>query len=201
MNLALFDFDGTITNKDIFTDFIYSATERKRLILGLIILMPVIICFKMKILSSSKTREIIAGYAFKGRTLADVQSVGSRYSDDKIARYVRPEALERLQWHKSRGDKIVVVSASLDVYLKQWCDKNRLDLICTSFEIYNGFISGKYQNGDCSGKEKAARVLQRYNIRDYKVIYAYGDTSEDKELLDLAHIKYFRWQLKDSISS
>ena len=30
--------------------------------------------------------------------------------------------MERIEWHKSNGDEIVVVSASLDVYLGPWCD-------------------------------------------------------------------------------
>ncbi|MBN2401895.1 MAG: HAD family hydrolase [Spirochaetes bacterium] len=194
MNLALFDFDGTITWKDMFTGFIYFATAHKRLMFGRIFLLPVMIAYKSGILTATKTREIAAGFAFRGCRLADIQSLGRIFADEIIPQYIRPEAFKRIQWHKSKGDKIVVVSASLDVYLKHWCDKHELELICTSFDVDNGLIAGKYYPGDCSGKEKARRIIDKYNTKDYEIIYAYGDTAEDKEMLDLANIKYFQWK-------
>jgi phosphatidylglycerophosphatase C len=194
MNLALFDFDGTITFKDTFTDFIYFTVNHKRLISGLILMAPVFFGYKLGILSPSKTRQIVARFAFNGCSLTLIQAIGMKYADQVMPQYIKPEASKKIQWHKSQGDKIVVVSASLDIYLKPWCNKNELELICTGFEVVNGFISGKYFGGDCSGIEKAKRIRESYNIKDYKTIYAYGDTSEDKEMLDLADKKYFRWK-------
>jgi phosphatidylglycerophosphatase C len=97
---------------------------------------------------------------------------------------VRKEALDRIQWHKSQGDVIVVVSASLDVYLSERCKTLGLQLICTQLEARRGVLTGRYQRGDCSGKARSQRVQA----------YAYGDTKEDNEMLALAHRKYFRWQ-------
>jgi phosphatidylglycerophosphatase C len=192
MNLALFDFDGTITRKDTFTEFLFFAADRKRLIFGFVVLAPVFLSYKLGILLASKARQIAAGYSFKGRTLVDIQSMGSKYAEKIIPMHVKPEILKKIEWHRSQGDSIVVVSASIDVYLKPWCDKNKLDLICTEFEVNNGIITGKYLQGDCSGKEKAKRIREKYNIKNYKIVYAYGDTAEDNEMMDLAHIKYFR---------
>ena len=45
-----------------------------------------------------------------------------------------------------------------------------------------------------SGAEKARRIAERYPLDRYTTIYAYGDTSEDREMLSLAHKKYYRWQ-------
>jgi phosphatidylglycerophosphatase C len=194
MNLALFDFDGTITWKDMFTSFIFFAVEHKRIMFGRIFLIPVLIAYKLRILSASRTREIAAGFAFRGRRFTDIQSLGRIFTDEVIPQYIRPEAFRKIQWHKSQGDKIVVVSASLDVYLKHWCNNNELGLICTKFEVKNGLITGKYYHGDCSGKEKAKRIIKNYNIEDYKIIYAYGDTAEDREMLSLANKKYYRWK-------
>jgi phosphatidylglycerophosphatase C len=194
MNLALFDFDRTITTIDTYIDFIYFAAGRKRLILGKIILVPVILGYKLGIISSGNTRETVAGFAFKGRRIADIQAIGIKYSDQVLPGFVMPEALKRIEWHKSQGDTVVIVSASFDVYLKHWCDKYGLGLICSQFEIKDGIITGKYYRGDCGGKEKAKRVIENYNIKDYKTVYAYGDSADDKEMLDLADIKYFRWK-------
>ena len=43
MNLALFDFDGTITECDTFTPFIKKAIPRSRMIVGRLLLMPSIL--------------------------------------------------------------------------------------------------------------------------------------------------------------
>jgi hypothetical protein len=36
-------------------------------------------------------------------------------------------------------------------------------------------------------------VLQRYDVTRYEQVYAYGDSAEDRELLELAHWKSYRW--------
>jgi hypothetical protein len=38
------------------------------------------------------------------------------------------------------------------------------------------------------------RILERYDLSRYAVIYAYGDTSDDREMLELAHRKFYRWR-------
>ena len=44
--------------------------------------------------------------------------------------------------------------------------------------------------------EKARRISSQFDLSRYPEVYAYGDTSEDLEMLALAHRKYHRW--KDS---
>jgi hypothetical protein len=55
-------------------------------------------------------------------------------------------------------------------------------------------ITSSYRNGDCVGPEKVRRVLSACTLSEYEVIYAYGDTSEDALMLDLAHRRFFRWE-------
>ena len=35
--------------------------------------------------------------------------------------------------------------------------------------------------------------MQRYQLNRYALVYAYGDSAEDREMLELAHKKYYRW--------
>ena len=53
-------------------------------------------------------------------------------------------------------------------------------------------MHGRYVRGDCSGAEKAHRVVKRFDPHDYAVIYAYGDTDEDRQMLELAHRRFYR---------
>ncbi|UNA35862.1 HAD-IB family phosphatase [Klebsiella variicola subsp. variicola] len=70
--------------------------------------------------------------------------------------------MQRIAWHQARGDTVVVVSASLDVYLRPWCQQHHLELLCSEVEFQNGAATGKYQGGDCSGLAKKARILASY---------------------------------------
>ena len=194
MNLALFDFDGTITFKDTFTPFLYFAVDPGRIAVGTVVLTPLIVGYRLGIVSASAARAGVAAFGFRGRREADVRQAGSNYARDVLPGVIRPKALERIHWHKAQGDVVAVVSASLDVYLADWCRRLELDLICTELETRDGTLTGRYRHGDCIGKEKSRRIREKYNIRDYPVIYAYGDTGEDRDMLSIAHRKYFRWR-------
>ena len=194
MNLALFDFDGTISFGDTFTPFLHFAVEPKRKAAGRVVLIPLIVGYKLGIVSQSAARARVAAFGFRGRREADVRLAGSNYARDVLPRTIRPQALKRINWHKAQGDVVVVVSASLDVYLAEWCRGLGLDVICTELEVRDGTLTGRYRDGDCTGKEKARRILEKYNIRDYPIVYAYGDTTEDDEMLSIANKKYFRWR-------
>ncbi|MCP3944886.1 MAG: HAD family hydrolase [Desulfobacteraceae bacterium] len=194
MNLALFDFDGTITHCDTFTRFIYLAVSHRRKLFGMVILSPLILGYKLKIVSGAFIRSKISKIGFSGKTEEPIRQLGKKYAREFLPTVLRPEAIAKINWHKQQGDKIVLVSASLSVYLSDWCEKHDFDLICTKLEINKGVYTGRYQEGDCTGKEKSRRILKRYNISDYNKIYAYGDSEEDKEMLSLANEKYYKWQ-------
>jgi HAD superfamily hydrolase (TIGR01490 family) len=194
MNLALFDFDGTITSKDTFTPFIYFAVSRRRIALGTLALSPMILGYKLGLCSTPKMRAGIIRVGFTGQPEAQVNKLGCVYSKHTLPTVMRPEALERIRWHKQQGDKVVVVSASLGAYLRDWCAELELDLICSELEARNGILTGRYAGGDCTGSEKSRRVLARYDLSQFPVVYAYGDTAEDRSLLALANKRYFRWQ-------
>jgi len=193
MELALFDFDGTITFGDTFKPFLYFAGRAPRIIAGTLLLSPMIAGYELGLVPASQMRVAAARVAFAGRSERDILDLGRRYATS-LNRRVRPEALARIRWHQERGHEIVVVSASLDVYLRAWCEQLNLPLICTQLEASAGILTGRYENGDCTGREKAKRVQSKYDLTSYSTIYAYGDTAEDTELLGLANKRFFRWQ-------
>jgi HAD superfamily hydrolase (TIGR01490 family) len=192
-DLALFDFDGTITDRDTFTPFLFSTVGARRLALGRVVLAPFVIAFRLHLLPSTAMRQIIVAFGLRGRAVAAVDAAGAVFAREQIPAWVRPEARARLAWHKARGDRIVVVSASLAAYLRPWCAAEGLELICVELEERSGMLTGHYRGGDCSAHEKARRVRERYDLSQFATIYAYGDTVEDRELFALAHLKSYQW--------
>jgi phosphatidylglycerophosphatase C len=198
---ALFDFDGTVTFADTFTPFILGAVSPARLAFGKLALSPLVLAYKVNLLSVSRLRRSIVRFGFQGRRYAEVQAAGTEYSRGPLARAVRAEALQRIGWHQARGDVVVIVSASLDVYLSPWCRALGVELICSELEERRGVLTGGYRNGDCSGDEKARRVRERHDLKRFRTIYAYGDTHEDDAMLALAHRRFYRWrELRDEPS-
>jgi HAD superfamily hydrolase (TIGR01490 family) len=199
MDLALFDFDGTITNNDNYTMFIRYAFSKKKFAAAAILLLPIVAGFKLKLISSSATRIAVSRIVFGGCDERELEEKGRRFASEIIPLHLRKNTMSHLLRHKECGDRIVVVSASPGVYLRHWCAANGLEVICTELEAAGGRMSGRYADGDCTGVRKAERVLNSYRLSDYDRVYAYGDTSEDKELLELAQIRYFRGVRVDDV--
>ncbi len=88
----------------------------------------------------------------------------------------------------------MVVSASLDSWLQEWCLKNDLDLISSSLETKDGIITGKFKGEYCNGIEKVRRIKEKYNLDEYDTVFAYGGNSGDTDMLKLADIGYYRWE-------
>ena len=193
MNLALFDFDGT-RHVDRHVDTVHAVRcpsgEDAR---GQQLLIPVAVGYRLGMIPASRGRQMAARIGFHGEEATAVRQLGASTWRPRFPATLRQSALDRIEWHKSQGDDVVVVSASLDVYLGPWCDRQGVDYICTTLEERDGRLTGNYFQGDCSGPEKVRRILQRYELARYAIVYAYGDSVEDREMLELAHKKYYRW--------
>lgn len=190
--LALFDFDGTITTDDSLLKIIRFFVGNVRFLMGLIILSPVLVAFKLKIIPNYKAKQKMLSWFFKGYSERHFNQVASEYSLNHIDRTLRPKAMEKLEWHKNQGHEIVIVSASLENWLKPWCNKNGFKLISTQLAIQNGWITGELKSDNCHGPEKVNRIKQQYNLDDYDSIYAYGDSSGDKEMLALTSKAFYK---------
>lgn len=191
-NLALFDFDGTLTVADSFTAFIFSAVSPRRLALGQVLLAPLVVAYKLGILSASRMRSSIIWFGFRGRRDVDLRKAGGEFARNTLASILRAEAIDRLQWHQEQGDVVVVVSASLDLYLSEWCQTRGVELICSQLDSREGILTGSYKARDCCGEEKANRILERYDLHQFQDVFAYGDTADDRAMLRLATRRFFR---------
>jgi len=192
MKLALFDFDGTITTDDSLIKFICFVVGDAKFIWGMILLSPMLIAYKLKLIPNYKAKQYMLSYFFKGTSEEKFMQVANEYSLNHIDTILRPKAMEKIAWHKEQGHKIVIVSASIECWLKPWCDENNLDLIATKLEIKDGIVTGKFLTKNCYGIEKANRVQEQYDLSEYDHIYAYGDSRGDKELLELADESFYK---------
>lgn len=192
VNLALFDFDGTLTVREMLPPFVYAAVPRSRLRRGRLLLAPWVAGYRLGWVSGAVIRERIAHAGFRGMPEAEYRAAGERFAREVLPSVLRPDAMARVDWHRRRGDTVAVVSGGYDVYLSHWCRAHGLDLLCSSLEVADGVLTGRYAGAQCVGEEKPRRVRERYALADFASIHAYGDTPEDFALLRIAGHRWYR---------
>ena len=188
-NLALFDFDGTLCKKDSFTGFIFYALSKRHIVKQGIKILPWIQAYYLNVYSAPAMRSRLFRAMFSNANALELQQMAREYATSLMSQLNRP-LLKQLKQHQALGDDVVLVSASIDVYLKHVCELLNIDLICTHTEQVNNIYTGQYTTPDCSSKQKRQRILERYHLADYAVIYAYGNSHEDQEMLALADHGY-----------
>ncbi|HJS34779.1 MAG TPA: HAD family hydrolase [Pseudoxanthomonas sp.] len=190
-DLALFDFDGTLTTRETFPDFMRQAVARSRLLVGSVLLAPVVFGYRRGWVAGNPTRASIVQVGLRGVDAERLRAQGAAFAHDVLPGVLRPEAMARLAWHRDRGDRIVVVSGGLDVYLVPWCAAQGVELLCSVLAERKGRITG-YAGPQCVGEEKVRRVRALCDPQAYAAIHAYGDTHEDQAMLAMAHHRTYR---------
>ena len=192
LDLALFDFDGTLTTRETFPDFLDHAVPRWRLRLGKVVLAPLVLGYRLGLVSGVLIRAVIVWFGFRGVDAAMVAARGRDFADIVLPGLLRPEAMARLRWHQARGDTVVLVSGGLEPYLRPWCEAQGIACLGSVLAQRNGRLTGGYDGAQCVRAEKARRVRAAYDLSQYEHVHAYGDTPEDHELLALAHTRIYR---------
>ena len=192
MDIAFFDFDGTVTTKDSMVDFIQYAIGKRKYYLGLIFLSKTLIAYKLKLISNHIAKERLISHYFKDWDTSKFKTIANQYSLEKIDTITRDSAIKKIKWHQQNKHKVVIVSASIDVWLEAWCKKNDITLIATQLKIKNNKLTGEFDSKNCYGIEKVSRIKEVFDLNLYKRIYVYGDSSGDKEMLAIASERFYK---------
>lgn len=195
MKLFAFDFDGTITTKDTFLEFIKFSKGHVAFWVGMFVLSPVLIAFTLKFIPNHKAKELVISYFFKGMGLTNFNNYAEAFIP-VIEKMIRPKAKHAIEEYKSKHYHMVIVSASIENWIVPWAKKAGFnDVIATKIDVNaKGVLTGKLKSNNCYGLEKKIRFLQKYPDRNKYTLTVFGDSIGDKELMDLAdesHMNYF----------
>ena len=64
--IVFFDFDGTITTDDSLLKFIRFVVGDRRFLLGLVVLSPMLVLYKLKLIPNYKAKQYMLSWFFKG---------------------------------------------------------------------------------------------------------------------------------------
>lgn len=191
--LALLDFDGTLISKDsLFLFLRYCSKNTLSFYLKMLQLLPVFMLFKLGFLTNQRTKEIVLKTFLGQKRLKDVEEKAIAFTNQVLPNYLYSAGLEHLNWLKSEGFTIYLVSASAELWLKPWCIQQGIQLISTQLETREELITGQILGENCRAEEKKKRILATIPLEKYEIIHAYGDSSDDYPMFSLAHRRYFK---------
>lgn len=190
--IAFFDFDGTITTKDTLLEFIKFSKGKFAFYSGFLLNSPFLIAYKLKLISNQSAKERMLSYFFNGTAVDIFQQKCDEFAEKIIPLLIREKASIEINKLKSEGFVIVIVSASPENWIGTWAKSIDANLIATKLDIQSGVVTGRIAGKNCHGEEKVRRIKEQYDISAYDDIYAYGDTSGDKPMLQLAGKAYYK---------
>ena len=191
--IVVFDVDGTLLK----SDSLLLAARKSRSILGFIIstiiFIPLIIPWKLKLISDEKIKEeFVKSFKICEKFNEEERQGNKNWFLKILMKDIRKEAFERINFHKANGDEIILCSASFDMLLSPLADFLEIELISTKLYKKDGFwlpfISGK----NCKGKNKLYELIKLKGPIEKFDYEAYGNSSGDKELLENALIPHFQ---------
>lgn len=188
--VVAFDVDGTLTVDDSMVPFLERLAGRVRLG-GRVLRQPAALLGAVARRDRDRFKAVAVRAAYAGREAATVEAMGVAYATVIRDGKLRPDTLARLRWHQREGHTVVFVSASLGAYLHPLASMLGVDAVMCSDAVVgpDGRYTGEMTGANCRGPEKERRLREwlRTNDLDDAVLWAYGDSAGDRELLLAAH--------------
>ena len=194
--VAAFDFDGTLTHRDTLLPFLRWYAGWPSYVAGLGSQFPFLIAFALGGMDNGAAKERVLRQFLAMRPLDELAHAGARFADQRLTGLLRLAGMRQLAWHQRQGHRCIVVSASLDIYLRPWSRAAGIsDVVCSRLEMdRQGRATGRLDGGNCYGPEKVRRLEALVGpLRSFE-LYVYGDGRGDRELLavaDHAHYRHF----------
>lgn len=185
--VVVFDFDGTLTTKDSYLEFVKYACGFWHLVGGLLLFSPLLLLMFCHLCPHGKVKEMVFSFFFKGWTYREFQKVGMAFAD-KVEAFERESTVAKLKEEVRAGSAVYVVSASVEEWIRPWCQKRQVtQVLGTRVEVDGeGVLTGKFSTLNCYGKEKVSRLLEVEPDRGEYLLEAYGDSRGDREMIAFA---------------
>jgi phosphatidylglycerophosphatase C len=185
IGIAAFDFDGTIVPGDSLRGFLVQLLGRRQFTAVLLRSLPAMgLGYWQAGRDQAKAALLIRTVA--GLDEIAIERCGQEFAHTLASR-VRPDIAQRLAWHRAQQHRLVLVSASLTVYLDPFGRELGFDhVIATRLEVNpDGHMSGRLSGANVRGMEKATRLKSLLGDDPFE-LWAYGDSAGDREMLAMA---------------
>jgi phosphatidylglycerophosphatase C len=182
--VAAFDFDKTLSTRDNVLPFLCTAAGKRRVIWAIVRAYPRLFQAWLDEKQRDGAKAALVRGTLTGYDAARLDEVATRFAADVVARHMRTDVVNRIEWHRQQGHQLVIVSASLTVYLEPIAARlGGFDaVLATDLEVGDdGLLTGELIGPNVRGAEKVRRLDAWLGNRP-AFVWAYGDSSGDREL-------------------
>ena len=186
--LLLVDLDGTLLRGNSLPVFLINVLGWWKLILGLPLLFlgwigVVIRCG----IQSGKLKESLLCHYFKGQHRATMEAFGEKCALGKLIFMLNPLVEQTLKEAQMNGETVVLVTASLDIWVKPLARYMGMMVLCTEVEYDSqDLFTGRFATPNCKYGEKKRRILEKFDVEKYDRIVAFGNSKGDAAMFKLA---------------
>lgn len=184
---ALFDLDRTVTRVATWTRFVAYANGARPRFLGQI---PRLIGLAIGHPLGLAHRDAYKAYTLETLGWMDratLEAKAEAFVARIVAQGLRPGAVAAIRAHKARGDRLVLVSASVDLIADPLGRALGFDAVVAtrlSWPPQNGAAFATLDGANCYGSEKLRRIAEIRAERAFGTpVYAYSDHISDLEML------------------
>jgi HAD superfamily phosphoserine phosphatase-like hydrolase len=179
MNKIIFtDLDGTLTLKDTYTKFVLGNLKVGAILKNLPTLLSMYIRHALKKINDDDVKKITFGMFFTGYD-----------KEQELDSFVKeipwnPLVLEQIQMKRDEGYRVIIVTASPDVYVKHVCKYLGYDGFIATQTLDDGkYLTGAFNGEVCNFGEKPKRITAFLNGVKPEHTISYGNSSGAFEML------------------
>lgn len=184
--VAYFDFDGTLTMHDTLVFFVLYVIGFTKFFLKLPFVIPTLLLYFFKVIDNETAKQMFLMRMIVGISREKIETKAHNFAYHKLDKFIKPEIYAKLEYHLEHKHSVILVSANLAVYLREWALRHNLTgVIATELEILNNKYTGKLATHNCYGAHKVDRILEYLRLHKAKFVYSYGygNSKGDYELL------------------
>ncbi|MFW6054474.1 MAG: HAD family hydrolase [Thermodesulfobacteriota bacterium] len=120
-------------------------------------------------------------------SLTELQRLHQEFMQTKIRPMYLPKAQELVDWHRARGDRLLVMTSTIRFITKPICALYGIEeLLATELEIQDDHFSGRVLGTPCFGPGKVLRLKQWLQDNEESLLGSrfYSDSHTDLPLLE-----------------
>jgi phosphatidylglycerophosphatase C len=187
----VFDLDGTLTYHDTFVPYVFRFCWRRPWrVLRLPLLLPAVIGYAFKLIDGGGMKAAMMRAMLGGLTHTEIQRWNDTYVPYVLEHQMRAEALAVLAKHRAAGDRLVLLSASPDLYVPLIGERLGFhETICTGVRWINNRLDGALTTPNRRDVEKAHCLQALRQGHPGLTIIAYANSAHDFDHLKLADDK------------
>lgn len=185
--LAVFDLDGTLTRSDTLVAFTAAALKRRpsRLWRLPLIVAP-LLGYACGLLDRGALKGAVLHLLFAGLDRRTLDDVAAAFAREVVAARLHGEARATLAAHAGAGERLVLLSASPDLYVPRiGALLGFHETSCTAVRWNGDAFDGRLAGANCRGAEKSHRLQALRARHPGASVIAYGNSAADLDHMRL----------------